>query len=826
MEQPVTVGRAGRSFGEEPEVLEALVDASLTARVTLDEQGTVTGWNAGAERLLGYSAGELTGRRAADLLAEPIPVRGGLPTLVGLPRWNGDVALRHRDGRKLTVGILAHHRSPGADTPAWLIVSALTDRQPPAGLDESLVSWSFAQSPCCAQAIYDTRLRLRRANADMERSAALTEEEMRGLRVSEIIDHDAGLRAERSMARVLRTGEPEYQENYLRAPGENHEHAWSVFISALRDHEDTIRGVCLSAHDMTEQFWARKRLQLIAEAGRRIGSTLDVTRTAQELADVTVPVLADFVSVDLLAALDDAPEPPAPAVPADGPLLLRRAALRSVTPGAPESVVAAGAVDSYPPGSMPFESLRTGRPAVHEVTDPAFAAWLARDPARAARVRGFGIHSVMAVPLAARGTTLGVAFFVRHRNQEAFQHDDLVLAGEFAARAAVSIDNARRYTRERATAVTLQRSLLPQRLPRQAAVEVASRYLPAGPHAGVGGDWFDVIPLSGARVALVVGDVVGHGLVASATMGRLRTAVRTLADIDLPCDELLTHLDDLVARLNTEEESDAEGREAGPAETSSDVGATCLYAVYDPVTRRCCFATAGHPVPAVVSPDGTVDLVGLPAAPPLGVSGLPYEATEVVLPEGSLLALYTNGLVETPDRDLDTGVHRLREVLARPAASLDALCDTVLTDLLPQRPADDVALLLARTRALDARQVATWAVPADPAAVAQTRKDVVEQLERWGLSDAVFVTELVVSELVTNAIRHAEPPFQLRLIHDSTLICEVSDGGNTAPHLRRARTYDEGGRGLLLVAQLTERWGTRQSAVGKTIWAEQTLTPA
>ncbi|MFE1944421.1 SpoIIE family protein phosphatase [Streptomyces massasporeus] len=826
MEQPVTVGRAGRSFGEEPEVLEALVDASLTARVTLDEQGTVTGWNAGAERLLGYSAGELTGRRAADLLAEPIPVRGGLPTLVGLPRWNGDVALRHRDGRKLTVGILAHHRSPGADTPAWLIVSALTDRQPPAGLDESLVSWSFAQSPCCAQAIYDTRLRLRRANADMERSAALTEEEMRGLRVSEIIDHDAGLRAERSMARVLRTGEPEYQENYLRAPGENHEHAWSVFISALRDHEDTIRGVCLSAHDMTEQFWARKRLQLIAEAGRRIGSTLDVTRTAQELADVTVPVLADFVSVDLLAALDDAPEPPAPAVPADGPLLLRRAALRSVTPGAPESVVAAGAVDSYPPGSMPFESLRTGRPAVHEVTDPAFAAWLARDPARAARVRGFGIHSVMAVPLAARGTTLGVAFFVRHRNQEAFQHDDLVLAGEFAARAAVSIDNARRYTRERATAVTLQRSLLPQRLPRQAAVEVASRYLPAGPHAGVGGDWFDVIPLSGARVALVVGDVVGHGLVASATMGRLRTAVRTLADIDLPCDELLTHLDDLVARLNTEEESDTEGREAGPAETSSDVGATCLYAVYDPVTRRCCFATAGHPVPAVVSPDGTVDLVGLPAAPPLGVSGLPYEATEVVLPEGSLLALYTNGLVETPDRDLDTGVHRLREVLARPAASLDALCDTVLTDLLPQRPADDVALLLARTRALDARQVATWAVPADPAAVAQTRKDVVEQLERWGLSDAVFVTELVVSELVTNAIRHAEPPVQLRLIHDSTLICEVSDGGNTAPHLRRARTYDEGGRGLLLVAQLTERWGTRQSAVGKTIWAEQTLTPA
>ncbi|CAM5717421.1 PAS domain S-box-containing protein OS=Streptomyces violarus OX=67380 GN=FHS41_000685 PE=4 SV=1 [Streptomyces violarus] len=540
MEQPVTVGRATRSPGAESEAPEALMDLgdlvgeSLTARVTLDEQGRVTGWNTGAERLLGYAARQMTGRRAADLLAEPIPVRGGPPALAGLPRWNGDVALRHHDGRKLTVRVLAHHRAPGTGAPAWLLLSALTRGQPRPALDESLVSWSFAQSPCCALAIYDTRLRLRRANEGMERAMALTEEEMLGLRASEIVDNEAGERAERSMARVLRTGEPQYEENYLRAPGETREHAWSVFESALRDAEDTIRGVCLAAHDMTEQSWARKRLQLIAEAGRRIGSTLDVTRTAQELTDVTVPDLADFVSVDLLAALDDTPEPRAQALPADGPVLLRRVALRSVTPGAPEAVVAPGEVDSYPEGSAPYESLRAGRATLHEVTDTALTAWLAHDPVRAERIRAFGIHSVMTVPLVARGTTLGVVFFVRHRNPDTFRHDDLVLAGELAARAAVSIDNARRYTRERATAVTLQRSLLPQRLPRQAAVEVASRYLPAGGHAGVGGDWFDVIPLSGARVALVVGDVVGHGLHASATMGRLRTAVRTLADIDLP----------------------------------------------------------------------------------------------------------------------------------------------------------------------------------------------------------------------------------------------------------------------------------------------------
>jgi serine phosphatase RsbU (regulator of sigma subunit) len=440
---------------------------------------------------------------------------------------------------------------------------------------------------------------------------------------------------------------------------------------------------------------------------------------------------------------------------------------------------------------------------------------------RAARVREFGFHSVMAVPLAARGTTLGVAVFIRHRHPDPFQRDDLVLAEELASRAAVCIDNARRYTRERGTAVTLQRSLLPQRLPEQSAVEVASRYLPAGARAGVGGDWFDVIPLSGARVALVVGDVVGHGIHASATMGRLRTAVRTLADIDLPPDELLTRLDDLVARLATETEG-AEGT-AGNGETAGDVGATCLYAVYDPVSRRCALARAGHPLPVVVGADGSAELLDLPAGPPLGLGGLPFESLEIELREGSLLALYTDGLIEARDRDVDAGVSRLREVLSRPTASLDALCDAVLAATLPRRPVDDVALLVARTRALDADRVAAWDIAPDPAAVATARKKAVARLEEWGLTETAFVTELIVSELVTNAIRHARPPIQLRLIHDRNLICEVSDASSTAPHMRRARTFDEGGRGLLLVAQLTRRWGTRPTAEGKTIWTEQHL---
>ncbi|MGW0657337.1 ATP-binding SpoIIE family protein phosphatase, partial [Streptomyces umbrinus] len=333
--------------------------------------------------------------------------------------------------------------------------------------------------------------------------------------------------------------------------------------------------------------------------------------------------------------------------------------------------------------------------------------------------------------------------------------------------------------------------------------------------AGVGGDWFDVIPLSGMRVAMVVGDVVGHGVQASATMGRLRTAVRTLADIDLAPDELLTHLDDLVVRLSSE---------AGEG-TTGEVGATCLYAVYDPVTRVCTLARAGHPPPLMLRPGGSPEEIDVPPGPPLGLGGLPFEPVELRLPEGTVLALYTDGLIESRDRDPDESRAVLCRALARTAGSLDETCHDILQSLLPPTGAsDDVALLLARTKGLPTSQVATWDIPADPALVAPIRKQVVQQLETWDLSEAGFTTELVVSELVTNAIRYGERPIRLRLIHDATtLIVEVSDSSHTAPHLRRAKIFDEGGRGLLLVAQLTERWGSRHTPEGKTIWAELTL---
>ncbi|MEV5012146.1 SpoIIE family protein phosphatase [Streptomyces sp. NPDC055692] len=364
------------------------------------------------------------------------------------------------------------------------------------------------------------------------------------------------------------------------------------------------------------------------------------------------------------------------------------------------------------------------------------------------------------------------------------------------------------------TALALQRSLLPQGLPEHVAVEVAGRYLPAGAYAEPGGDWFDVIPLSGARVALVVGDVVGHGIRASAAMGQLRMAVRTLADVDLTPDELLAHLDDLVIRLSTGPESEAEA-------PTGDLGATCLYAVYDPVSGRCSIASAGHPSPALVSPDGTVEILDVLAGPPLGVGGFPFESIDRDVPTGSLLVLYTDGLIEAADRDVDLGLGALCTALGGAVPSLETTCDLVLRALLADLPTDDVALLIVRTHRLDAEQVASRPIPADPAAVAAARTWVTDQLHAWDLDALAFVTELVVSELVTNAIRYGAPPIQLRLIKSQTLICEVSDASSTAPHMRRARIFDEGGRGLMLVAQLTKSWGTRHTGTAKTIWAEQ-----
>ncbi|WP_374229207.1 SpoIIE family protein phosphatase [Streptomyces sp. NEAU-YJ-81] len=555
---------------------------------------------------------------------------------------------------------------------------------------------------------------------------------------------------------------------------------------------------------------AQKRLKLLYDASVEIGTTLDVARTAEELAQVAVDRFADFVTVDLAEPVARGDEPLAV-----GGVEMRREAVHGIRPGQGHPFYPVGRVFSFVPTSPQAFGLSEGEPVVEDDLTEA-TGWQAQDPEQTAKVIEYGVRSLVTVPLRARGVLLGVVNFWRMKQREPFEEEEVSLAEELAAHAAVCIDNARRYTREHTMAVTLQHSLLPRALPEQNALDVAFRYLPA--ESGVGGDWFDVIPLPGARVALVVGDVVGHGLHAAATMGRLRTAVHNFSTLDLPPDEILSHLDDLIARIDQDEGPG--GPDGDGAGSEGITGATCLYAIYDPVTRWCTMARAGHPPPALVRPDGSVEFLDLPAGPPLGLGGLPFETAEVELAEGSHLVLYTDGLIEDRRREIDTGLEMLRDALSHPGRTPDEICTEVLDALLPSNPSDDIALIAARTRVVGGDRVASWDVPSDPAAVAGVRAEVMRKLAEWGLDEAAFTAELVLSELITNAIRYATGPIRVQLLRDKALICEVSDTSSTSPHLRYAATTDEGGRGLFLVAQFAERWGTRYTSNGKVIWAE------
>ncbi|MFH9953895.1 SpoIIE family protein phosphatase [Streptomyces roseolus] len=797
------------------------LDASTDAAAVVDASGVVTGWTKGAEELLGRPAADVVGRPVARLLAMPAdPARAAaIAARCRAGRgWSGVISVRHADGRPLEVDlrVSASFRLGAGEC---FLVSA-RERRARWPVDRSVLDGFLTRSPV-GMAVMDDRLRYVWLNDTLERFGGVPREQRLGKRLSDLLPGLQGETIEGLMNKVLQTGIPVTDYEYLgwSWADPHRQHAYSTSFFPLVDADDRVTGVCYMVLDVTERWYARHLLSLVNEAGLRVGTTLDVTRTAQELADFTVPRFADFVVVDLLEHVLD-PQGPAVRPVGAGPEpvwpRMRRAGMRSVRDGCPEAVARPGDRVDFRPPSHDARLLVDGEPVLVPVLDPTDERWLAEQPERAARIREFGLHSLISVPMRARNTVLGLATFVRSLNPVSFGQDDVLLARELVARAALCVDNARRYTREHTASLTLQRSLLPLVLSGGTALEVASSYLPADQAGGVGGDWFDVIPLSGARAGLVVGDVVGHGITAAAAMGRLRTAVQTLADLELPPDELLAHLDDLVLRLSEEET----GGDASRSSTTAVLGATCLYAVYDPVSRRCTMARAGHPPPVVVTPDGRVSFPDLPAGPPLGLGGMAFEAAEIELPENSLLGLYTDGLVRGGDRDVERGMARLGEILAGPERDLATLCTSAVRSLVPEPQPDDIAFLLTRTRTLGDDRVASWTVPADPAAVAEARAWATRRLGRWGLTDLAMQTELIVSELVTNAIRHGAPPVRVRLLCDARLTVEVTDATSTAPRLKHARSTDEGGRGLFLVAQMSHRWGARYTPTGKIIWAE------
>ncbi|MFC4035354.1 SpoIIE family protein phosphatase [Streptomyces polygonati] len=675
------------------------MSGTLELVAVISPAGLVVSWTQAAERLWGYRADEVLDR-PADRLLVPGGVRGPTAPADAAGTRSGPVErveLRHRDGRGRSADLRVSPLPVGGAGHDWVVWEAGTAGPAPGyGPDTASLEKLFEHSPmgvmCC-----DPELRCTWHNQAITRLDLIPGGPHVGRLITELLPPERSEELAAVMRRVLDSGAPFLDPEWMPpAASGNEESALSLSVFRLDDPDGRAAGVCLMALEIGRSR-SRQRWGLLVDAGTSIGTTLDVMSTAQELADTAVPALADFAAVELTDSVMPDQEPlgrlgsTEVSIPA-----FYRGGMASIHPDVPEALWQRGAAVFVPPAS-PYTAVMASRKSHFEpVMDRSPGTWRDNDPDRARIVKRFGMHSLMIVALQARGQLLGIVSFLRTRNPAPFSRADLVLAEGLAARASLSLDNARRYSRERTAALALQRDLLPHHLRPGKAVEVASRYLPADTYGGVGGDWFDVIPMRHDRVALMVGDVVGHGINAAATMGRLRMVLNTLTNLELPPDQVLTRLDELVVGL---------ARDRPESELASpSVGATCVYVVYDPATRRCTMASAGHPPPAVVSPDGGVTFVDLPPGAPIGVGLGEFRSVETGLDEGSVIALYTDGLVETRRADIDHGLDRLRAALARPANTLEEFSTSVIdTMLADEQPEDDIALLLARTLALRPR---------------------------------------------------------------------------------------------------------------------------
>ncbi|MEV6027834.1 SpoIIE family protein phosphatase [Streptomyces sp. NPDC052036] len=770
------------------------------AAAVLDGRGAVVRWTATAQDLTGVTAEEVCGRPVRELMADlPDDLRNG-PKMPA----SGRVRLRHRCGDVIDVTFRTIEVEGSAE---FLVLAAPThsvaDHEQGAALLRALSSQDRITI-----ALHDTDLATVQTNAT--RGALDGRPVQPGTRLSGVLCAEDAEDLEAVLRQVLQTGVPAVRRNqqvrWRQDPARPHTLSVSAF--RLEDGKGRPTGVAALYIDSADELRTRRHLDLAREVAERVGASLDVVRTAQDLADVIAPAFGDLAVVVLAHSVFEGDEPSRQV--GGGDLHLRTAALAPADAVWPAGIRHGGLVPPLSDHPL-LRSSQHGKTVVYGRED--FVA-LFGGPQPAQYVLPEDAHTVMVAPLYARGLTLGDIVVWRTGRSDPFTEDEADLMKQIASRGALAIDNARRYTREHRAAVALQERLLPPATTDTAAAETAGVYLPAGGGADISGDWYDAIALPSLRLALVAGDVVGHGMPASATMGRLRAAIQTLADLEMEPDELLTRIADLVQRLAAE----------APPGGHDSIGATCLYAVYDPVTQRCTMASAGHPPPVLVRPGGSAEPVGISPGPPLSVSGMPYETTTIDLEPGSILALYTDGLIERGDRDIDQGLRCLTDALAascRPGRALDETGRALLAGLVDQMPRDDATLLLARTRAVPAKNTAHWEIPANLAAVCEAREWAARQLTLWGLNDLLFTTELIVSELVTNAIRYGRPPAELRLIRHNVLVCEVTDSSSTQPRLRRARTTDEGGRGLFLVAQLGTRWGCRHGQNRKTIWSEQ-----
>ncbi|MEV6056294.1 SpoIIE family protein phosphatase [Streptomyces sp. NPDC052107] len=668
-----------------------LLDVLSVASVVLDTTGRIVLWSPQAEELFGYSAGEALGQYAARLMVHERHFELVGKLFADVMRtgqsWAGGFPIRHKDGSTRLVEFrnmrLLDDRGDVYALGLCADQSTVRRLEQDVALSERMVK----QSPI-GYAVLDTELRFVSVNPALETINGVPAADHVGRTLREVLPTLDSEPVETDARRVLETGVPVIDNTLVgRTPADpDEDHTWAHSLYRLDDAMGNVLGVAVSVVDITEQHRAsleaeaaRRRLAVIADASARIGTTLDLDRTACELAEVAVPELADLAAVDLL---DSVVEGRRSTLGPSEPAMIRALAVRPQDDSdAVRAADSPGLIARYGPDRLVTECVRSGEVVlVPQVKDEDLPR-IARSPESAELLGRAGLHSYLAVPLIARGEVLGALDLKRTRNPAPFDEDDVLLARELAARAAVQIDNARWYQNARNTALTLQRSLLPSRPPETTGLEVASRYQPAGATSEVGGDWFDVIPLEGGKTALVVGDVMGSGLSAAATMGRLRTATTTLAALDLDPALLLEHLDKTTSALDHSI-------------------ATCLYAVHDPHLRECRIANAGHLPPARLRPGRPPELLELPTGVPLGVGGVAFSTVTVDFEPGDELVFYTDGLVETRCHSLDERLDFLLSLLDDPARPLEETCDFLLRTLHHPDNHDDVALLIARAQEL------------------------------------------------------------------------------------------------------------------------------
>ncbi|NBE55670.1 SpoIIE family protein phosphatase [Streptomyces boluensis] len=670
-----------------------LLDVLGVAAVVLDADGRIALWSPQAETLFGYTAEEALGRPAAKVLVDEEHLDVVLSLFAGVmatgETWAGAFPVRHKDDGTL----LAEFRNMRLqDREGNVYALGLASERATLQRMERDLALSLrlvTQSPI-GIAVMDTDLRYALVNPALERINGIPVKEHLGHTVSEALPFLDAASIESAMRTVLTTGAPSLDTFTIgRTPADPHnDHAWSVSMHRLEDPgQHRVIGLAVSVVDVTEQHRAataaaraQRKLAMIADATERIGTTLDLDRTARELADCLVPEFADIAAVDLLDSVLKYTSPVRPT--GAGGALFRAVAVAAAHPTFAERASdPVGRTVRYDAKRLVAQCVRSGRPTLIAHVREQDLARIGRDRDVAALLEEAGVHSYLAIPLRARGTVLGALTLARTANPLSFDHDDMLLAGELGSRAAVAIDNARGYQQQSHAALSLQRHLLPHQPPKPPGLDVTYRYQPATTAGDVGGDWFDVIRLADDRSALVVGDVMGSGINAAATMGQLRTATRTLAGLGLEPADVLTHLDRITGELE-------------------DTLATCVYAEYDPRTGNCRIAVAGHMPPVLCRSGVRPELLSLPTGAPLGVGGVTFEAREVTLGEGDELVLYTDGLVETREQDIGVRLATLIDLLDQPRRSLEETCDLLLTTLRRHGEPDDVALLIARTHPL------------------------------------------------------------------------------------------------------------------------------